>query len=133
MEWISVEDSPPPKSEKECIAWGPGIGCLIATFVGRGYAGYLKRWDHHSKTSTYSWYPDGIPGITHWMPLPEPPKCKRRFAYESSGIHDDSGYVIYDSDNKRIEPWDLVNALNNPLPDGLAFLCDLGIKGKDDD
>jgi hypothetical protein len=72
MEWISVEDSPPPKSEKEQrLVWGPGIGFLVATFVGRGCAGYLK---YYTDEVLYRWYPDGIPGITHWMPLPEPPE-----------------------------------------------------------
>jgi len=73
MEWTSVKNWPPPRSEEERLVYGPEIGFQIATFVGRESAGYLKILDH-SQGSIYRWYPDGIPGVIYWMPLPGPPE-----------------------------------------------------------
>jgi hypothetical protein len=43
----------------------------------------------------------------------EPPDELGEFSYGISGVHDDSGYVIYGPNGKRIEPWQLVVALNS--------------------
>lgn len=48
----------------------------------------------------------------------DPPDSVGKFSYQTSGVHDDSGYVIYGPDGKRIESWDLVEDLNKLL------LCD---------
>ena len=67
-EWISVKDELPKKNTDVLIYRGQFIGDLISvyTYIGNnewedGY-GYWSRADDE--------------GITHWMPLPEPPKVK---------------------------------------------------------
>lgn len=106
MEWISVEDRLPPENEM-VLLFCPGTRFTRGQF-------HIGQWDSSKQwwmsedgqaESTKNWF-------SHWIPLPKPPKRERKYTWESSGVHDDSGYVIYDLDGKRIEPQDLVNALN---------------------
>lgn len=59
-EWISVKDRL-PEEEKEVL-------CYLGNALGKGLIVAFRR---HG-----DWYFDGwkCPTVTHWMPLPEPPK-----------------------------------------------------------
>ncbi|MCB7128181.1 MAG: DUF551 domain-containing protein [Candidatus Brocadiales bacterium] len=63
-EWISVEERLPKKYKNVLI---------FVDFRLRGgswhmnTASYIEEWVHGN---------DPTPGVTHWMPLPEPPKEK---------------------------------------------------------
>jgi hypothetical protein len=63
-EWISVEDRLPEPNKLVLCIWerGDGGGCY-------GFARYQRE---------NVWYVsnEGMPRVTHWMPLPEPPKMK---------------------------------------------------------
>lgn len=37
------------------------------------------------------------------------------YTYETAGVYDNSGYVIYSPNGKRIEPWRLVEMLNSEI------------------
>lgn len=56
-EWLPIETA--PQKYQECLGWD-GQKRLVM----RGGSG---RW--HSIPGEYTFHP------THWMPLPEPPKC----------------------------------------------------------
>ena len=57
--WISVEDDI-PTDDRDVLAWVYNEGITIAWFDG-----YTGEWQVYG-----SYYGD----VTHWMPLPEPPK-----------------------------------------------------------
>jgi len=66
MEWTSVKDRMPSKK-------------------GRAYLVYIGEYSDNSDACEIAWfqdelelnqYPELEQGITHWMPLPEPPKTK---------------------------------------------------------
>lgn len=65
--WISVEDELPPK-EKNVLIWSSGSKeVMMGYYIGRNW---------QRKTNVfYSYVDDGSwHNITHWMPLPQPPK-----------------------------------------------------------
>ena len=70
MEWISVIERLPEKdgnSNIMCIVFDTYNG-----IVCRPYNEYHKCWDDEDMDDYYT---DAVGGkITHWMPLPEPPK-----------------------------------------------------------
>ena len=57
-EWISVEDMLPEYNRKVLVLLETGE-IWIDEYIDRGYAEYFAVWH-------------GL--VTHWMPLPEPPK-----------------------------------------------------------
>lgn len=63
--WISVEDELPPTSDRD----DESEDCLIVDEDGDMNVGYYNKMDK-------TWFScDGyILGVTHWMPLPQPPK-----------------------------------------------------------
>ena len=72
MKWISVDDRLPPDDTN-----GHVLIVFKEPFFGKYYdeisTGYF---DDESSTWRF-WEPDREvvgPGVTHWMPLPEPPK-----------------------------------------------------------
>ena len=78
-EWISVEDRLPDKETQ--IKWGERTGynsarvlCVCRQKSGKVMVkeGYCEMWggDHRP----YWKIPGSIDSVTHWMPLPEPPK-----------------------------------------------------------
>lgn len=89
--WKNIKDYLPPKSKEERLVWGPELGCCIATFCGQGTAGYLK-----TPIGAYVWYPHGITGVTHWMPITLPKQhsvleARRTIADMRVG---ETGYVV---------------------------------------
>lgn len=72
MEWISTEERLPENGER-VIAFSPQIGvlslCLHRNIDGKWkYTGWDKPVHESNK-------------ITHWMPLPEPPKSPEKSEY----------------------------------------------------
>jgi hypothetical protein len=70
MEWISVNDRLPEKDGNSSIM------CLVYDtwhhIVCRPYNEHHNCWDDEDMDDYYT---DAVGGnITHWMPLPEPPK-----------------------------------------------------------
>ncbi len=72
-EWIKCSEQLPPIREilsEKCVLQGEEIPTLyrsgfVLTFDGRRVSGQVIEWFHASKP---------LSGITHWMPLPEPPQ-----------------------------------------------------------
>ena len=66
-EWIRVEDRLPEK-DQECIVYSSEIGVMVETFEDRHAANNwlvdIQAWC--GRCEEYE--------VTHWMPLPEPPK-----------------------------------------------------------
>jgi hypothetical protein len=62
QEWISVKDRLPDEYRLVLCRWTRGIGASY------GFA----RYNHDNGV----WYVsnEGMPEVTHWMPLPQPPK-----------------------------------------------------------
>ena len=63
--WISVKDRLPDKNGQYLCWFGKNIiakGAAIAT--------YLEMWKSFGSLESLETYPN----VTHWMPLPEPPK-----------------------------------------------------------
>jgi len=60
MKWISIKDRLPPP-EIEVLLFQPRFGCCV---------GSLQEWGDFTDCV------EGLtmPNVTHWMPLPEPPK-----------------------------------------------------------
>jgi hypothetical protein len=66
QKWISVEDRLPDKNDDVLCSRGNHIGALMDVYT---YVGDYKWCDTYGyRISTED------EGITHWMPLPEPPK-----------------------------------------------------------
>ena len=63
MEWINVKDQLPPAGERVLAT----DGC----FVTEAYISKEKIWHRHNG---YSWKNFYVTDVTHWMPMPEPPK-----------------------------------------------------------
>lgn len=77
MEWISVNDKLPDKEGKYLVyeTWPYGDGFIsIATWTPK-YRGTERYYKNKAIWYNYdSEYGDfEVDGITHWMPLPEPP------------------------------------------------------------
>lgn len=67
QEWISVEDRlPEPKHEFDARNW-----YLVA--LSNGVVKELAYEFHNHSVFGYGWRETAYP-VTHWMPLPEPPK-----------------------------------------------------------
>lgn len=62
-EWINVEDMLPDLGQN-VLTVGPK-GSMETTY----YRGLL-----HVRRDKWRWKHNGVKTITHWMPLPEPPK-----------------------------------------------------------
>ena len=69
QEWISVKDRlPEPKHEFDARNW-----YLVA--LSNGVVKELAYEFHNHSVFGYGWRETAYP-VTHWMPLPEPPKMK---------------------------------------------------------
>lgn len=73
MEWISVKERLPEVVEYK---WGADSNIVLVANKDGVYCGYLTRFrcdgQMHWVTND-STVSDEIHGVTHWMPLPEPP------------------------------------------------------------
>lgn len=66
-EWISVNDRMPPRDTDVLVfIWG---GCSVGRFDKRPVT-LEDRWEFED----YNLYGEEMNAVTHWMPLPEPPK-----------------------------------------------------------
>lgn len=64
--WIPVTERLPNENEDVLCSRGNHIGALMDVYTYKGN----NKWE-----DTYgNWNYGDIEGITHWMPLPEPPK-----------------------------------------------------------
>ena len=78
--WISVKDRlpehPPDTTDEK------GRACFCTTnyvIVTNGKKVFTAYFEHQGRQPGYFWYRDSaheLTDITHWMPLPEPPKEK---------------------------------------------------------
>lgn len=64
-EWISVKDRL-PEEPGQYLCWF-GANKLA---IGPAIASYVDKWKAFGRLETLKKYPN----ITHWMPIPEPPK-----------------------------------------------------------
>lgn len=62
-EWISVDKQLPKPSHDEIVLWN-GRWAYVGKYLSKIHGGGEFQNPHESP----------IRGITHWMPLPEPPK-----------------------------------------------------------
>lgn len=75
-EWISVKDRLPNPNEKVIVYNAENDG----TFFARRLVSRFVWWDSVTKEYiNWRWLPYGytnimLASVTHWMPLPEPPK-----------------------------------------------------------
>ena len=64
--WIPVTERLPNENEDVLCSRGNHIGALMDVYAYKGD----NKWE-----DTYGYWSYGhVEGITHWMPLPEPPK-----------------------------------------------------------
>lgn len=68
MDWISVEKRMPETSFSELLLWN-GRYTRIGLCLGDAKCKMAPRF--------YDKFENKVNGITHWMPLPEPPKQHR--------------------------------------------------------
>ena len=73
--WISVEDRLP---EDDLPPDTDRVAIKVLTVTKHGTRRFVReltrqRWEWHGVMQPWSWSKDAI-GVTHWMPLPEPPK-----------------------------------------------------------
>lgn len=67
-EWINVKDRLPDDKEQYLICNESNFGKIDIAYyqpIGDKFSNYEPFWQARSHRST---------GVTHWMPLPEPPK-----------------------------------------------------------
>lgn len=64
--WISVEDKLPNKDQDVLIYKGNHIGDMMYVYTYSGNNEWEDEYGYWSRTDDE--------GITHWMPLPAPPK-----------------------------------------------------------
>lgn len=73
IEWISIDERLPPIRKilaGPCVLEGREIPILyrsaeVICFDGKNVSSQIMEWFHGGKP---------LSGITHWMPMPEPPK-----------------------------------------------------------
>lgn len=64
-EWISVKDRLPDKEDLFLISYGESREITIGLWNFR---------NNRFEETEIEWFGYEITGVTHWMPLPEPPK-----------------------------------------------------------
>lgn len=73
MEWISVEDRLPKK-------WDGGVlvhfenGSIETVHIEDYFKDITNGFDSSGNQLYTKWYKHSNPKVTHWMPLPDPPK-----------------------------------------------------------
>lgn len=70
--WISVEDRKPKLKHSD-----DNMKYSDTVIVTNGEYCTSARWLHHTWAGWYSWYDNGdeeVKDVTHWMPMPAPPK-----------------------------------------------------------
>lgn len=69
--WISTKDKLPDKETEHC-----SVGCNFVDIDGAVFQGYCDWLDSDGEASWYSYeHRSYMENISHWMPLPEPPKA----------------------------------------------------------
>ena len=68
--WISVKDRLPEDEELVLILYKNGA--MFVGYCGKQYCDFERRW--RIKTALNSTKLLNLGRVTHWMPLPEPPK-----------------------------------------------------------
>jgi len=63
MEWVSIEDKHP---EGDCLVYLEDDGLNTSRMQAANY--------HRNITTIGNHFYFDMPNVTHWMPLPEPPK-----------------------------------------------------------
>jgi len=81
MNWISIRKLKPPLDVKVLIfqQFKYGVTIKIAEFVrlhNKRLPKFGSRMEREEDGTVYSGYPEE--NVTHWMPLPEPPKLRPR-------------------------------------------------------
>ncbi|MGC4218041.1 DUF551 domain-containing protein [Citrobacter freundii] len=66
MEWVKCSERM-PEIRKTVIGWN-GYGVRQCVYTRNDYAKTQKGREPRFETVTWIWH-----GVTHWMPLPEPP------------------------------------------------------------
>ena len=69
--WISVEGRKPKLKHKY-----EGAQCSDKVLVTNGEYRTSASWVHNTWAGWFGWFTDGdeeLEGITHWMPMPQPP------------------------------------------------------------
>lgn len=72
-QWISVKERLPEKNGNSsiyCLVFSISDGIVV-----RPYNEYHKCWDDEDSDDNYTDAVNGL--VTHWMPLPEPPKTEK--------------------------------------------------------
>ena len=70
--WISAKDKKPKLKHSD-----DNMKYSDTVIVTNGKYRTSARWEHNIWAGWYGWFSDGdeeLEGITHWMPLPAPPK-----------------------------------------------------------
>lgn len=67
-DWVRCEDEM-PKESGYVIVWAPNGINQVKNLITMAY--HFANTELFQTTGPYSY---SIPGVTHWMPLPEPPK-----------------------------------------------------------
>ena len=67
-QWIRVKDELPPSGEFGKIV----LACNDVGTVNAAYLSSYGKWYAANNTMYDAW--SWMPNVTHWMPLPEPPK-----------------------------------------------------------
>jgi hypothetical protein len=82
--WISVDDRL-PESQVEVVFYAKPFEWFTGMFTPKGFFGREKHtFEYHQH-----WGDDGyheIENVTHWMPLPEPPKANQTIANKKGGM-----------------------------------------------
>ena len=73
MEWISVNDRLPELRDDSIIAHFD-TGSIETVHVEDWFKPITNGLDKNGVQKYTKWYLTANPTITHWMPLPEPPK-----------------------------------------------------------
>ena len=89
MTWISVSDRLPGDNEKVIICCIDDIGDygFPYTYKDACEMGFYENGQWYSDNPDYI---DDIDGVTHWMPLPEPPKTYEVSSETSADLASDT-------------------------------------------
>jgi hypothetical protein len=73
MEWISVKDRLPELKDDSIIAYYK-TGSIETTHIEDNFKDITAGFDENGNQLYTKWYLNA--GITHWMPLPQPPEAE---------------------------------------------------------
>lgn len=72
MEWINVKDELPESRDASVLAYFSKTGSIETVHIQDYFDDITNGIDKHGNQLYTKWYKSQ--GITHWMPLPEPPE-----------------------------------------------------------